>query len=289
MNLMLGDFSADFQEVKANRFELRRASALIVSQLKREDNNMAGLNPIVLTVSIITLLNNGIEVGSATGFFYSFGNRIFLVSNKHVFINPKENSYPDKFKLHLHINANDISKNKDFEFPIYSNGKPLWKTHAKFTDADVAVIEIDTNAIKQGGYLIKTFSKENFLPDTYTLDPGEDVFIMGYPLAFYDQSHNLPIFRNAIVASMYGVEFQNMPLFLTDANLHPGTSGSPVVTKPKNIWVDDKGNTNMMTGTIYHLVGVHSGTIDPSMTHGQTIGLGASWYIQLIEDITSTF
>jgi hypothetical protein len=121
------------------------------------------------------------------------------------------------------------------------------------------------------------------------LEPGEDVFIMGYPLGFHDQRLNLPIFRNAMVASTYRVPFQGLPLFLTDANLHPGTSGSPVITKPKSAWVDDKGNTNIIVGTVYYLVGVHSGTVDPSVTGGQPIGLGAAWYAELVEDIVAQF
>jgi hypothetical protein len=41
----------------------------------------------------------------------------------------------------------------------------------------------------------------------------------------------------------------------------------------------------MLTGTVYYLLGVHSGTVDTSVTHGQSIGLGAAWYIELVEDI----
>jgi hypothetical protein len=141
----------------------------------------------------------------------------------------------------------------------------------------------------QAKYFVKAWSAQAFLPKQYPLHPGEDIFIMGFPLGFHDTSHNLPIFRNAMIASSYGVPFQGLPLFLTDANLHPGTSGSPVITKPKSTWVDDKGNTNLVTGTTYYLIGVHSGTVDPKITSGQQIGLGAAWYAQLIEDIVAQF
>jgi hypothetical protein len=130
---------------------------------------------------------------------------------------------------------------------------------------------------------------KNFLPQKYPLDPGEDIFVMGYPLAFHDPLHDLPIFRNAMIASSYRVPFRGMPLFLTDANLHPGTSGSPVITKAKSTWVDDKGNTNFVAGTVYYLLGVHSGTVDPSIAGGQQIGLGAAWYIDLVEGIAAQF
>ena len=114
---------------------------------------------------------------------------------------------------------------------------------------------------------------------------------MGYPLGVYDSKNNLPIFRNAMIASSYGVPFQGQPMFLTDANLHPGTSGSPVITKPKSAWVDDKGNTNIITGTVYYLLGVHSGTlgVTPAGKAEIPLGLGAAWYANLIEEIAAEF
>ena len=119
------------------------------------------------------------------------------------------------------------------------------------------------------------------------LDPGEDIFIMGYPLAFHDTQHNLPIFRNAMIASAYRVHFQGEPLFLTDANLHPGTSGSPVITKPKSGWIDDQGGTHLATGIYYYILGVHSATYRGA--GGVPLGLGVAWYINLVEEIAAQF
>jgi hypothetical protein len=246
------------------------------------------INPIILIVTIIIQIQGGKIIGSASGFFYEQDGKLYLVTNKHVFIDKQKNIIPDQFKLILHKDANDIRKNGEYFLSLYKDSNKLWKTHPKFYDADVALIEIDKNDIMKE-FVIKAFSRQSFLPDNYPLHPGEDIFIMGYPLSFHDSINNLPIFRNAMIASTYGVYFQGMPLFLTDANLHPGTSGSPVITKPKSTWVDDKGNTNFVTGTPYYLIGVHSGTIDPKITNNQEIGLGASWYSKLIEDIAATF
>lgn len=246
------------------------------------------LNEILLTVSIIMQLNAGAVVGSASGFFYTRNDKLFLVTNQHVMHDEKKGITPDTLRLRLHTDANNITLNDNFDIPLYADKKQLWKTHPKFKDADVALIEVDKKKIQQK-FNIKAWSKDSFLPKKYRLDPGEDVFVIGYPLSFHDLINNLPIFRNAMIASTYRVYFQNLPLFLTDANLHPGTSGSPVVTKPKSTWVDDAGNTNLVTGTVYYLVGVHSGTVDKAVTGGQEIGLGASWYAELIEDIAALF
>lgn len=246
------------------------------------------LNEILLTVTIIMQLKAGLVVGSASGFFYTRGDRLFLVTNQHVMRDEKKGVIPDALRLRLHTDVNNISRNDNFDIPLYTDKKQLWKIHPQFKDADIALIELDKK-ILQPRYIVKAWNKNSFLPKEYRLDPGEDVFVIGYPLSFHDVANNLPIFRNAMIASTYRVYFQNLPLFLTDANLHPGTSGSPVITKPKSTWVDDSGNTSLVTGTVYYLVGVHSGTVDKAVTGGQEIGLGASWYAELIEDIAMLF
>jgi len=246
------------------------------------------INPIVVAVTFIIQIHGCETIGSATGFFYTHNDELFLVTNKHVFLDEKKGINPDILRLHLHKDPNNVADNGVFDVPLYKDKKPLWKSHPKYPDADIAIIKLDKEKIRKS-FFIKAFSKDSFLPKNYRLDPGEDIFIMGYPLAFYDRKNNLPIFRNAMIASTYRVNFQDLPLFLTDATLHPGTSGSPVVTKPKNVWIDDKGNTNIVTGTKYYLIGVHSGTVDPKITGGEDISLGAAWYAELIEDIASSF
>lgn len=253
------------------------------------------INEIVLTVTIILQIYGGNVVGSATGFFYNNNDQLFLVTNKHVVegaeIKGNGNIVkvkPESLRLHLHIDANNTTKNKQYDVPLYKNGKQLWKTHPKYPKADIALIKMDKDVISSR-FLIKSWSKENFLPSNYQLPPGEDVFVMGYPKTFFDKKNNLPIFRNAMIASVYGVNFSGDPLFLTDAELHPGISGSPVITKPKQSWVDDKGNVTMVTGTPYYLLGIHSGTVKPELTGGDDIKLGAAWYVKLIQEISETF
>ena len=245
------------------------------------------LNDIILTATLVLQLKAGAVIGSASGFFYEKGDGLYLVTNQHV-VKGSDGAAPDTLRLRLHVDAKDISKNDSFEVPLYADGRPVWKINPQQRDADIAVVKLDRAQLK-GRFIVKAWSSDGFLPQKYVLQPGEDVFIMGYPLGFHDQSHNLPIFRDAMVASAYRVPFEGKPLFLTDANLHPGTSGSAVITKPKNIWVDDKGNADIKTGTVYYLVGVHSATLDLKGNKGQPLGLGAAWYAELIEDIVSQF
>jgi len=254
--------------------------------------SMAGItimaiHEILLTVCIVIQMKSGAAIGTGTGFFYTQGDKLFLVTNEHMFLANPKGEKPDSFKVRLHTNINDTTHNDIYDISIYSGSAPLWKTHPR-QKADVALIQLNSKTLRQR-FVIKAWSKDGFLPSNFPLNPGEDVFIMGYPESFHDQVHNLPVLRNAMIASAYGVPFSNQPLFLTDAKLLPGNSGGPVVTKPKNVWVDDKGNANMMTGTVYYLLGIHSGTVDPKMTQGTDVGLGAAWYISLVEDIALQF
>lgn len=257
-------------------------------------NNM--VNEIVLTVSIVVQEKGGTPIGSASGFFYARGDNLFLVTNRHVMQDKdaKDDTghaqpiIPDSLRLRLHTDVNDIRKNGEIDLPLYKDGKPLWKTHPKVSAADVALLKLDAAKLKKR-FLLRAWSTKDFFPKNMPLSPGEDVFIMGYPLSFHDTANNLPIFRNAMIASAYRVQFQGLPLFLADANLHRGMSGSPVIAKPKNTRVDDQGNTQLSTGTTYYLLGIHSGTIDPKMSGGEPLGLGAAWYAELLEEIAAQF
>src|ERR1700733_10125746 len=248
------------------------------------------INQIVATVSLVLQIKAGVILGTATGFFYSRNDQLFFVTNQHVVSDEAENVIPDSLQLRLHTDPNNVSASADFDIPLYDGTQRLWKIHSTHPEADIAVIKIDKQRI-EGKFFVKSWSSQAFLPKQYPLDPGEDIFIMGYPLGVYDTENNLPIFRNAMIASSYGVPFQGKPMFLTDANLHPGTSGSPVITKPKSTWVDDKGNTNLLTGTNYFLLGVHSATLGVTPAGKQEIplGLGAAWYADLIEEIAAQF
>jgi hypothetical protein len=100
--------------------------------------------------------------------------------------------------------------------------------------------------------------------------------IIGYPLGFHDEIHNLPVYRKAMIASCYGVNFSGLPYFLIDANLHPGTSGSPVVNSHHTLFKERDGKEG------YALFGVHSAE---HIVDQDPLGLNVVWYAYLLVEI----
>jgi hypothetical protein len=103
---------------------------------------------------------------------------------------------------------------------------------------------------------------------------------------YHDSVHNLPVIRYATLASPYPIPFQGRPLALIDANLHPGTSGSPVILKPSSIPLRRRGADPSSRRRVY-LVGVHSSSVGAVLKDGgkDPLGLHLVWFANLIPNI----
>ena len=245
------------------------------------------LHPILAAVALVIQMKAGSPIGTASGFFFRFGSNKFFVTNKHVVAGDPQKPQvpkPDTIRLRLHTDAKNIQKSDWLSIALYTEaGSKVWKEHPS---ADVAMIPLKDEDVSH--FFVTWIQPSDYLPSDLVIFPGDDVFIIGYPEAFYDSTNNLPVFRNAFIATAYGVPFKGLPLFLTDARLHPGMSGSPVFTKPKNTWVDAKGNTQLRTGVSYFLLGIHSGTVEWPPATQDPLGLGAAWYASVLDEIVAS-
>ncbi len=61
------------------------------------------------------------------------------------------------------------------------------------------------------------------------LDVIEEVMFVGYPNGIYDRANLLPVFRRGITATPLQIDHDDKPVFLVDASVFPGSSGSPVL------------------------------------------------------------
>jgi hypothetical protein len=63
---------------------------------------------------------------------------------------------------------------------------------------------------------------------TEKLGAIEEVTIVGYPSGLRDEHNVLPIVRRGITATPPWIDYRGEPVFLVDAGIYPGSSGSPV-------------------------------------------------------------
>ena len=82
------------------------------------------------------------------------------------------------------------------------------------------------------------------IPDRDALeefDAVEEVLFVGYPSGIYDSVNNLPIFRKGTTATPLSVDYDSRPIFLIDASVFPGSSGSPVMIYNRGGWTNRAG------------------------------------------------
>lgn len=259
----------------------------------------------VLAVTVkITTSEKGGKTGNGSGFFYRIGDNLYVITNRHVVIWEEEDFYPVTAILRLHVDRLDIKKSEEYRLPLYDKeGGPIWLEHPVYgARADVVAIPVNYNEFTNR-FVFKTFSPDNHIPKEVFVPIGADVLVLGYPLGIYDKVNNLPIARNAVIASAYDIPFEGDPYFLIDSWLHEGSSGSPVITKPSNMIQTKNGEVRMFNVPQIYLVGIHSHSYyvlkkDEGENNEDTgpngneraqelIGLNVVWFASLIPEIIS--
>ena len=84
----------------------------------------------------------------------------------------------------------------------------------------------------------------------------QPVLFMGYPLGLRDERNLLPIARRGFTATPYVVDFKGLPVFLIDAAVFPGSSGSPVLVFDQGSY--STKNTHIVAGDRMFLLGLVS-------------------------------
>ncbi len=246
------------------------------------------IDPIITSVAKVTVFENNKIISTASGFFYENNSNLYFITNRHVVIDEEEKYFPDIISLRLHVDPNNLQNNADFEIELYDvNNKPNWKEHPIHKKkVDIVALPINKKDL-ENKYFIRSFSPAIHVPNDIIIPLAQDVIVMGFPKGFHDTVYNLPILRNATLASVYPVPFKNKPYVLIDSHLHGGTSGSPVITKPMNMVKTESGSMQIRTGNPQYLIGIHSASIDIEGTEdSDPLGLNCVWFASLIDDIT---
>ena len=212
------------------------------------------MDKLIFAVVMIFQVNNNQVIGTATGFFYEYDNKTYLITNRHVLEYSAKGNDP-KIYLKLHTDKEDLSKLKTVEIPLIKDKKLNWFF---YNDADIAVIPIPANLTS--GTIINSFSKKDFPPKDLQLEVGSELIALGYPRGFTDNVNMTPIAKTCIISTPLSAPFENKPFFLMDGNLMPGMSGSPIILKPSSTH-NIKGGFSISQEPMSFFLGIHSASI----------------------------
>jgi hypothetical protein len=237
------------------------------------------IEPLLLTTTSVSTFEGERALTGATGFFFERDARLFLVTCRHVVIDPPSQHFPDRVEVELHSDAANLTQTRSLSILLYRDGKSIWRQGKDDAgEIDVAVIELERAALPDN-VAIRAFTPAH-LQDTFDeVEVGSSLLVVGFPLGFHDTLHHLPVVRQAAIASSFGLRFQGQGYFLTDARTHRGTSGAPVVLRS----ADTEGDLP------WKLLGVHASRLDIGSRDQQldeSLGLNCAWYADILLTLT---
>ncbi len=240
------------------------------------------IESILLAATRIATFHQQQPLTNASGFFFTRDQRLFLVTSRHVLFDEPSQHFPDRIEIELHINPANLAESSAFSIPLYAYGQRVWRQGLDTAgEIDVAVVEIERAALPETG-VYHAFTPRH-LPGRFDqVEVGSSLLVVGFPLGFQDQLHHMPVVRQAIVASSFGLRFQGEGYFLTDARTHRGTSGAPVVMRVG-------GRDSASPDLPWMLLGVHSARLDVGFrdpNQDEALGLNCVWYADILLTLT---
>jgi S1-C subfamily serine protease len=224
----------------------------------------------------------GTALTGATGFFFERAGRLYLVTSRHVVLDEASNHRPDRLEIELHVDPKNIAVVTQWSIPLYRNNQPVWR---QGTDSggsvDIVAVELERTAMPQTVFL-SSFTPDHLVTEFDQVEVGTAGLIVGFPLGFHDSLHHLPVARQAVIASAFGIRFQGQGYFLTDAMMHRGTSGAPVVAR---VTTDRSGRADFP----WMLLGVHSARMDVTnrdADQDERLNLNCAWYADILLTLT---
>lgn len=198
----------------------------------------------------------------ATGFLYMVPldapnmGRIYIITNRHVAENKKE--------IKFGLSRKDNNDNPIYEPPVYQiYGTQEGIIYHPNSQVDLCAIPITMliNAREQSGTkLFYRYLTKELIPSEEklkSLEPVEDILLIGYPNGLWDECNNMPIVRKGITASAPYLSYNGRSEFLIDAACFGGSSGSPVIIYDKGTY-RNKNDNSVVLGSRLMLIGVLS-------------------------------
>ncbi|MGH7817920.1 MAG: S1 family peptidase [Candidatus Binatia bacterium] len=240
------------------------------------------IESLLLSVTRVSTMSGDKPLTGATGFFFERDGRLFLVTSRHVVLDEASNHRPDRLEVELHVDLKNIGKIIQWSIPLYWGNQPLWRQGVDSGGSvDIVALEIQRTALPET-VLLSAFTPAHLVAELDQVEVGNPVLIVGFPLGFHDNLHHLPVARQAVIASAFGIRFQGQGYFLTDARMHRGTSGAPVVAR---VTSERSGRGDLP----WMLLGVHSARMDVAnrdIDQDERLNLNCAWYADVLLTLT---
>ena len=240
------------------------------------------IESLLLSVTRVSTLLGQQQLTSATGFFFERDGRLFLVTNRHVVLDETSDHRPDRLEIELHVDPENVAVTTGFAIPLYRGTQPVWREGIDPAGTvDVVALQLERGALPDK-LLLQPFTPNHLIEQLDEIEVGTRVLIVGFPLGFHDTLHHLPVVRQAVIASAFGLRFQGQGYFLTDAQMHRGTSGAPVVAR-------QTGQPSGRGDLPWMLLGVHAARMDVTnrdVEQDERLNLNCAWYADIIMTLT---
>jgi len=224
-------------------------------------NLFANVEQLSFSTVRLMSLRNDIELGPATGFFYSgiFDGRrnYWLVTNWHVLagrnadqperVLHSQGALPNKLRMILPLSFDqpeyndrntEILAEEQFLSLYDEAGHALWYQHSRKNEVDVAVVNLG-NAFVGRFHLVGV--NELSTHQDMAIEIGNEVFILGYPLGLTHFA-NTPIWKRGSIASEPHIETAETKFrVVIDSTTRGGMSGGPVIMRSKTHYLSEKG------------------------------------------------
>ena len=176
-------------------------------------------------------------IGTGTSFIMSHqvdgeNEELFLVTNKHVI----KGGYYAYFYLTETVGDKPNIGKPFFIKTDFIEGQFYGHPNS---DIDIAVFPLSwqLDLVGKSGlkaYLMKISTQIIASPQEITeMDVAREVIFVGYPNGLFDRKNYTPIVRSGTIATPVQLDFSGRPVFLIDASVFPGSSGSPVFSFEK--------------------------------------------------------
>jgi len=247
-----------------------------------ERKSVPPIEPILLAAACVHTFDGNRPLTNASGFFFARGERLFLVTSRHVLLDTPSKHFPDRIEIELHIDPDNLAQSTGFSMPLYRKGKSVWRQGRDSAgEIDVAAIEIERDVLPETS-VYHAFTPGHLAGRDDPVEVGTSLLVVGFPLGFHDTLHHMPVARHAVLASSFGLRFKGEGYFLTDARTHRGTSGAPVVMRLAD-------PAPPLSALPWMLLGIHSARLDVDgrdLAVDEALGLNMAWYADILLTLT---